>query len=243
MHVRYGSYAHAEGEVELAWERDPIRSEGGDLLAIVTRASLSGQLLSDSESNMDAAWSALVAAYVDGQDLALVYTATGDTSLLLESARCNGGTRVTKPPSLPPMRGPAYSLILPYSIVVEGEEEVTNRDTDLLSFTESLTVSGGGPRFAVRETLDGYPIRQQVRAATTFRATQSGSATGLYGYPIVPPPLFPGAMVEAPQVTRVTPRRRGASGTRLSYTEYAVQWQYQYESPGPLGRNFPTVWR
>lgn len=242
MHVRYGSYAHAEGEVALSYDIEAMRTEAGTVYAQMHRYQLNGALVADSESAMDAAYAALAAAYYDGRDLALVYTAGGDTSLLLESANCNGGTKVTRPPSLPEMRGAAYSAYLPYSITVEGEQPVTSRSTDLLSYSETIQRSGGGPRYELRETLNSYPIKQQTRQQTIYRMVQSGSAVGLYSYPTPPPPIFPSAMLEAPTIVLVSPKRRGGTLNSRSYTEWAVQWSYTFASASPLGAT-PNLWR
>jgi hypothetical protein len=228
--------------VALAYDLEPLRGESGTIYAHAHRYQLQGALVADSESAMDAAYAALAAAYYDGRDLALVFTAGGDTTLLLETASCNGGTKVTRGPSLPEMRNAAYTAYLPYAITVEGEIEATGRNTDLLSFTETIQRSGGGPRYAMRETLNSLPIRQQVRRSTIYRVTQSGTAVGLYSYPQVPPPLFPAALLEAPVVTLVSPKRRGGAINSRTYTEFAVQWSYSYESAGPMAGS-PTLWR
>ena len=242
MHVRYGSYAHAEGEVALSYDIEPLRTEAGTIYAQMHRYQLQGALVADSESAMDAVYAALVAAYYDGRDLALVYTAGGDTSLLLESSACNGGTKVVRPPSLPEMRNAAYTAYLPYSITVEGEKAVTSRDTDLISFSETIQRSGGGPRYELRETLNSFPIKQQTRQQTIYRMTQSGTAVGLYSYPTPPGPIFPSALLEAPTVTLVSPKRRGGTLNARGYTEWAVQWSYSFASASPLGAT-PNLWR
>lgn len=232
MQVQYGSYTHAEGEVAIARQLEPVRDQSGTLRATVHRYNLQGVLTADSESAMDTAVSNLIAAYVDGSDLALLFTVGGNTQLALASSDCIGGTRVTRPPEFPDMRGAGYTAYLPYAITVEGEIAASSSaDTvGLLSYSETVQYSGGGPRYAHRETLQGAPIKQQVRRQTINRMTQSGEAVGYIGYPTPPPPLFAGALVESPQITLVSPRWRGGRG----YTEYRVAWSYVFESASPL---------
>jgi len=184
----------------------------------------------------------LTAAYaVDGRDLVLLLPSGSPSHLQLLSRDCNGGTKVMQRPSFPDFRGAGYTGYLPYSIVVEGTRDITGGEDGLLNFSEQLSFEGGGPRFGLRETLNGLPIRQQLRRATIYRATQAGTATGRYSYPTPPRPLWPGAMPEAPKIVYQAPRRRGSAG-RDRYTEFVTSWQYVFESPAPL-RGRPTIWR
>ena len=53
----------------------------------------------------------------------------------------------------------------------------------LVSWTESLALTGGGPQFGYLLTLNGPPQKQLLRQQTTFKATQQGEAVGLTDYP------------------------------------------------------------
>lgn len=242
MQVKYGDYTHSEGEVSLRVDRQTLYNEAELPYAVRETWNLEGVLIQDNESAMDTAVTALDAAYAtDGRDLALTLTAGGNSYLVLDSSACNGGTKVTQRPSFPDFRGAAYTAYLPYSITVAGEVEVTGRNTNVLSFTEQISRSGGGPRFAVRETLDGLPVKQQVRRFTKYIVTQTGSATGLYGYPVPPRAIAPGALIEAPQITQITPRRRGTGSSARDYTEYQTTWTYRMESASPV-LGGPNIW-
>lgn len=243
MRIRYGSYTHAEGEVALSITNQVIESEAGDPISEIRRWQLQGELLADSEASMDSSVRSLLAAYsVDGKDLALLLSTGNESALVLRSSDCVGGTRVRERPSFPDFRGAGYVSRLPYSIVVEGEVDLTGGgDVNVVAFSETLRLEGGGAKFGMRETLNGLPIRQRLRVATIFRAVQSGEATGRFSYPTPPPPLFPSALVGAPTVERTSPRRRSRTG-RYRYDTFTISWQYVYESAVPLRGN-PNILR
>ncbi len=71
---------------------------------------------------------------------------------------------------------------------------------------------------------------------TAYRATQTGQAVGLYGYPPVPPPLFPGKLEEGGRPTLGSPRLRNGV-----YVDWPVSWSYSFVSATPLV-GFPNRW-
>ena len=121
-----------------------------------------------------------------------------------------------------------------YSLAVEGL--LLTGDGTLLSFVETLSFSGGGPTYGHIETLTGLPVKQQLRNYTVYRVTQQGQAVGISGYPSVPGPLWPAALMRGGSSERRSPRRIGNS-----YTEYPITWQYEFEAAFPLYGN-PTRW-
>lgn len=243
MQIRYGNYTHAEGEVSLAISKNVIDSDTGDPIAEIERWQMQGELLATSEATMDSAVRALKTAYsVDGRDLSLLLSSGSVSALSLKSNDCVGGTKVRERPGFPDFKGAGYVSRLPFSIVVEGERDLTGGgEINVVAFSESLRLEGGGARFGMKETLNGLPIRQQLRVATIFRATQSGEATGRFYWPTPPPPLFPSALVGAPSVERRSPRRRSSVG-RYRHDTYTISWQYVYESAVPLRGN-PNILR
>lgn len=241
MHIQYGSYAHDPGEIQLSVSREAVFNDAEVPYAVRERWDMDGMLVGDSQSDIDRKVRDLTAAYSqDGLDLSLKLSAGGDTHLRLKSTECIGGTRVTQPPSFPSNSDAAYVTFLPYAVSVEGLVALAGTSSYLVSFQETIARSGGGPRYGMIEPLTGMPIRQLLKRNTIYRATQRGSATGLYTYPSVPLPLWPAALKEAPKVERVGPRVRG-TGATSTYTHYTVSWSYEFESATPLIGN-PHSW-
>lgn len=244
-YVKYGSYSHAAGEVELVITEDILETDSATPYARLVRWELLGLLMADTPQQIDDAVEALRAAYAtNGQDLSLIVTgsdgATFTADVSIDSSLAVGGVRVISGPSFPSNRNAAYSTHLPYSITLEAEIPVDDAPTLMRSFSETISFSGGGPKYGILEPTTGLPVRQQLKQNTAFRAEQSGRAVGLYQRPVRPLPLWPAWLVDSGSYRKQNPRRRG-SGASLTYTDYEIEWSYRFESPYLLTGN-PHTW-
>ena len=102
-------------------------------------------------------------------------------------------------------------------------------ETALRSFEETLSFSGGGPKYGHLETLAGPPVKQLLRQQTVYRVGQSGQAIGLYQRPTAPLPIWPQAQVESGVRRLSSPKRR-----RDDYTDFSIDWSFRFESATPL---------
>lgn len=234
--LKYGGYTHALGEVGLAISSRPHFNPRGLHDATLERWEISGLLRADTPADLTAAIDALVAAYaVPEQNLGL-YLADGTTptSHLLASAGTLGGTRVVEGPDFPTSVGGEYSLHRNYRVVVEGLVPLAGGQLDLVLREESITLSGGGPRFVYLQTIAGPPRRQQVAEQTPYLAQQVGRAIGRAAYPSANAPLWPTAEhVDRRQLVRRTPRVVATTAGQ-SLTDFEIAWQFEFESDVPL---------
>jgi hypothetical protein len=99
-------------------------------------------------------------------------------------------------------------------------------------FEETIKVSGGSPKYGVKEVNFGPGVRQQLRTHSKCTATQSGTARSLNRPVIVPPAIWPQALVEEGEYTEKSPSTRGSQsyGTFVRL-ETEVSWSYQFEWP------------
>jgi len=233
MFLKYGTYTHAQGEAEVSISRAELRTGTDQVYGYTERWTINGQLIGTSATNIDSQVESLEAAYaINERDLIfLLPDGSTPSELGLLTASCAGGTRVAMPPSYPSNRGAAYVTFLPYQIVVEGD--VITDVTVTSEFHETLTFSGGGAVYGHLETLASAPVKQLLRRKSIYRATQAGRAVGKFAYPSVPNPIWPGALIAAPTITRKNPRRRGGA----DYEDFETTWQYQFESRVPLSGN------
>lgn len=240
MNVKYGSYAHGEGEVQISVQQSPELNDAGVVKWVRTTYTLAGVLVADDSQSMETKARSLELAYsVDGRDLRLVHTNGSATHLSLLSASCFGGTRVVQRPSFPDMKNAAYVTFLPYTIVVEGN--VTDASAlATISFEERISRSGGGAIYGHLEPLTGKPIKQLLKRHSVYRVTQSGSAVGFSSYPTVPSPIWVAALIQSPNIEFGSPRRIG-SGSNTSYVEYPVSWSYEFEHASQLAGT-PNSW-
>ena len=94
----------------------------------------------------------------------------------------------------------------------------------------SLQVGNGGPIIVYQPVAQGQWIPQQTSETSLFKATQSGSAVGLYQYPDIPAPLWPEALINQEIDAGLD------SPKKWSRYEWPVKWSYTYQSNGPLVR-------
>jgi len=230
MQLSYGTYYHDDNEVALTAAFRPVY-ERGNKVKVTGVFTIDGKLQADDPAGLSVKIAALEAAYgINGLDLVM-----GGTAHSLISSQCIGGTRVTEL-SYPVGDGAEYVTFRSYRITVEGDLAVTNTTTLLTEFTETITLSGGGPKWVMLTPANGPPQRQQTRGQTPYVARQSGSAIGFGQYPAVPDPIWPSAEHrERRQVTRGSPK---VTAGAAQY--YPVQWSYEFESATSLIGN-PTI--
>ncbi|RCS43932.1 hypothetical protein DTL42_18270 [Bremerella cremea] len=232
MYLKWGDYTHPLGEPQIAITRQPILAESGIPVAHNVTWDIQGKLLGNGQADLDGKIAALKSAYAkQNQDLVLLRSdGQSDSQHTLRSAETRGGTWVVSGPSFPEGGGAQYATMRTFRLQIQAEVPLADPQTALISFEDTLRLSGGGPLFSHIETAFGFPVRQQLRANTTFRAAQSGSAIGYANYPPVPGPLFGYAnLIREPVISRTSPQRVGTA-----HHHYRITWQYEFESALPL---------
>ena len=107
----------------------------------------------------------------------------------------------------------------------------TSYNDGITSETETFTITRGGADFHLHEQQEGEAVRSETVGQRVWRATQSGSKTGVGGYPTANPPrwtedqngknpLKPGG-----QDGYTSPKE--AVGGRINYTR---TWSYTFEA-------------
>jgi hypothetical protein len=241
MFLRYGNFSLELGEAEISTQRQVLDNEAGQPVTVRHQWTIGvtmGGPKTSSPALVDSRLAALTAAFNEnGKDLILTMPDGSSASqLALRSVDSLSGVRVVQQPSVTTLRDAGYVTNLRCTIVVEALYRAKNSSLLLRSFQETLLIEGGGPEFGFLYPKIGFPIKQQLREATTFRAIQSGSAVGMYARPGIPAPIFALHQLRAP-------RRRLQSPTRHAnaYTDFGVEWEYEFESITPLVGN-PHVW-
>jgi hypothetical protein len=183
---------------------------------------------------MNAKISALINGYAfNGRDFKLLDENGVVQRLSVLSSATLGGVMITKPPSFPSNKDAAHVTFMPYEISLAAELPITSLVTALVSFTETLSFSGGGPVYEYLETRVGPPQRQLATQQSICTATQEGSAVGLYDTPRVPAAIWPYALVRSPQINSVGGRLVGG-GPNFRYMYKGVRWRYEFKGPTPF---------
>ena len=244
MFLKYGTFTHPLGEAAVTITRRPVETDARTRYAVLERWDIQGMISnpSGSPAAMTVLLSALESAYsVDGRDIALFLPDNSTPSQHgISSSTTIGGTYIVAPVAYPQGGGVEYVTVRHFTVSIEALRP-TATPTGLLSFSESITQTGGGPRFGHLEPLAGPPVKQLLKQRTIYRATQSGQALGLYSYPHVPAAIWPAHLLELPDISFGSPRRTGYGGA-VNFTEFPVQWDYKFESAQPL-LGAPHLWR
>ena len=246
MYLQFGNYVHDQGECAITISRSS-RVENGIVLGYTERWDVKGrlQIVPTGDPVVDRAIlspriAAMQQAYQQqGVDLGLYFDDGTPSAHFLQSARSAGGTRVTKPPYFPVGLGAEYSTFRNFALSVEAD--FLDTSLGLISWTESLTLTGGGPQFGYLLCLNGPPQKQLLRQQTTYKATQQGEAVGLTAYPLPPAPLWPAdEHGELRNISQTLPQRTGL-GPSAVYFSFKTRWSYVFESAVPL-LGLPTAW-
>lgn len=238
MYLKYGSYQHDTNEAAVTISKraqhDPTT---GLLTSIRHEWTIEGVLHAASQAALTTAIQALEAAYAtDGNTLALYLDDGTVTAHILDPSGTLGGVKIESGPEYPNGRGAEYSTYRSYRIVAVAEVAAAQGGGGgsagtIITFSETVSLWGGGPRFVYVETLDGPPQKQTVVQQTSVRGSQVGRAVGWSGWPNPPAPIWPDAEHrDLRQVTRESPRLTSDNSTTLKYTEYAISWSYQFEA-------------
>lgn len=137
--------------------------------------------------------------------------------------------------SLPSNEGRVYSVSAPYRITVTAEISRASGANPIVAFSEMLADlgTGGWEKVYVGGAINP-PEEQIAQQFTTYKYVQQGSAVGMFGYPTIPPPIFPRYLKRPrPRVERMGPEILGNVPQN-----YRISWAYEYESAWEL-RGFP----
>jgi hypothetical protein len=166
------------------------------------------------------------------QDFVLYTDAGKASSAAILAAATASGTRVVAI-STPEAQGAEFVTRRTIAFTVTGEYHVADAARAVVSWRETLTVSGnGGPSRRWRFPVNAPAIRQVVTPNSLVRASQRGQAVGYLARPAKPAPLFPAYLVnESDSGTIDTPQYMGNS----TYVNWPVSWSYEFErGDGPL---------
>lgn len=237
MRGAYGSYSFDDNAIIIGTESRTMLDHGqrpySRQVSHKVRGYLSGSSQSDITQKMNALITALAVPY---QDFNFYMDSGALSATYLLNASSISGVRVIDGPDFVESRGSEYATQRAFMFTVQAEYALANTSNLLLYFTERIDFSGGGPRDLLREAIIGPPQKQRVREQTIFYAIQSGQAEGYTKEPIVPPPIWPGAMLENPMITRVSPARIGKG-----YQGYVATWSFRFGSATALSGR-PHLW-
>ena len=225
MHFRYGSTSHDASEASVTMAKKRLYSRRGHVERIRKTLTVSGSLLSTSESGMTTKLANLESMYSkDGRNAGLYQT--DDTligDLALDNSSAIGGVRVT---GISYPRGDGvYATNLPFQVTLEADyypDDVNN----ITEYYQTIRRIGtGGRKRVLIPLIDGPPDIQYPQTHTPTMAVQNGRAMGAYTYPSRPQPLWPDQEdVDRRDLGTIHPQNE--NGT---FTNFGVMWTYYFQ--------------
>lgn len=242
MYLRYGNYQHPIAEAGITIVRTTLRNAGDEAYGYQEDRHIQGLLQASDQASLTTAIQGMQAGYsIQGQAIGLFLDNGAQSAHGVNVAQTigNAGVRVVRGPSF--HDGPAeYSTFRTYSIDISFQ--VPYVADCWLSFSETLSLNGGGSRWAYLNTLTGLPQAQLLNAVTPQKIVQEGSAVGFRSYPQPMAPLLAQfEHTDQRRIRRKSPRRYGPIG-RPSYQEFEVTWSYTFEIVVPLTQAIPNYW-
>lgn len=232
MKLIFGSYEHAENQVDLAIDRRVEYNSRQEKYKEVETWTVSGFLKasgSTAQQRQDSIYSQqqnLINAYNSG-DLNSIQARfvrdDGDPAHTLDGSASSSGIQIVQKPSFPGGKGAEFATKRFYTIVFRAEFPATP-GTQIVQFQETVAARGGGPLIIPIDLLEGPPVYQQVKQATHVLVTQSGSVVAHGGYVAPALPLIPDR--ELPHLRQVS--RDSPQYDNGQYINYRVSWSYTF---------------
>lgn len=229
MRLYFGSYAFDENDCAVAISFTRTFNDAQQCYEIIHNWNVSGALHAADQNAVIAACATMEQALsLENQDLVLYGNDGSTVANALRNAGSTTGVRITNL-SYPNGEGAELTTYRSYQFTATATYFFNGTTDGYRAFSETIQTSGGGPLWAVVETVEGLPERQKIRNYTMYRATQSGQAIGKLSRPLPPNPLWPGALVRAGNFGQQSPKWSG-----VMFQDFGVSWNYEFESPFPL---------
>lgn len=227
MYFSYGDYIHAKNEIEFSSISHKTEfSRRGKVQCEKVTWGLAGVLHSsdDTIATLTVEMAELQEAYREQFQNAILFLddLVTPTQHALYNALAWGGVRVVGF-NWAPSKGAEYTTYRGYSITLQADFP---GDDNLVEWQETVTIRGtGGPRFVYLEVTEGEPQKQIVQQRTTMKATQTGSAKGLYSHPGFNEPYWEQDEHELERGrTRGSPDQVGENRWH-----FPIAWSYNFE--------------
>lgn len=236
MYFTYFGFTSQLGECSVTISKTAQETAGGRKYAEHHTWVVDGFLTADTIADVAIACNARIALFSTWFGDAALVSSGGVVLHTLPNGSSYTGVRVTQPCSFPQGTGAEGTTFRTWRAVLEASY-LTDRPPLYTSFTESLTLRGGGPRLIASDLVVGSARVHVVHERTAYRAVQSGQAVGFLAYPPVPLPIFGIPSNDGGQVEYGHPRPMAGK-----LVDWPVSWSYEFVSGTPLvGR--PNLWR
>jgi hypothetical protein len=226
MRLRVGSSVRPLNEAVAQVSYKPVYDITRKVSKLIERWDITGRVILQTNASQTAMTAELNnlsnALSQEGADIAFMEDYNNiDTKLALYANQCLVGPYIVDS-GFPNAQGDIYSNGMSYRVVYEAER-LAGVGGNLLQFEEQILEAEGGEEHGYVGGAVNYPERQVFAQHKPFRYRQSGSATGLFAHPTIPPPIWPWAQLKRPEVTYASPKVLGNVDQ-----EFTVSWSYDF---------------
>lgn len=241
MQLKIGSYAFTANSCWVTVRREFVLNEADIPYVERIELDIEGFLFGTGQSDLTTKENALVtmieSLQAAGKDVSLNRDDGKQSGVYLRHRTSLTGVLCMRGPSFGEKTGAEYAVQRKYSFTLRADYPIINTRTALISFSEKMDFSGGGPVYIYKDAINGPPQKQLSVFQKPYQLIQSGEAYGFLAYPRVPPPAFPECLMQEPEIGKITPNRSGDT-----YKKFGMKWSYVMQSVAPLFA-VPTLWR
>lgn len=240
--LKAGTFTHRINECGLKISRTPEFDGAGTIWGWRERWDISARILNESAdpTDIDAVITSIEAVYATELSyIALLHDDDSPTSHEIEVANTIGGIRVVVPPIFPTNGRSEYVTYRTYQVAVEMIVPKRTGSTLVYDLKESIDFKLGGAVYGFLEANEGPAVKQQIRTARPYYATQSGVITGVNAFVDIPDPIWPSDQLQPVQQTSSSGRKVGNANE--GYILFATNYRYEFGSTSALIGN-PTSW-
>lgn len=226
MQLKWGSYSFTANASRISTDSTLEYDGIGNPVSVKHVWSVAGKVFGADQYAVTTAMNDLMAAMqVGGQDLIFAHD-DGTEAMFLKNNGSFYGVQFTNGPSFIDGGGAEHATYRSFQFTAEAEYPIGGPPSQLKEFSETLILSGGGPRVHYMEAVNGLPQKQVLSLAQPFHALQTGRAVAIMtSYPVAPAQLWPGALVENPIVSFTGPQNS---------LDWTTTWEYRFASAYPL---------
>jgi hypothetical protein len=229
MKYLIGSYEFENATV--AVQRTPVRVAGSLLRLNILTHNITGRLRADTTSALDAMLNNFEGVFnANGvSQVGLFFDDGSPTQHVIQNAATADGIKLIAGPNYPEGRGAEYALYRTVQFTLQAE--VRNLSVDLVTFQETISISGGTRPSTWLLPADGNPPIRQRLVRVPYVVTQQGNAETYSPVFAWPNPL--GEEPDEIQQTNVGPQF-SEGGLAVNRWQWSYRWTTLQSGGGAL---------
>lgn len=239
MYYTYNGYTSGTGEAVVTWSKSrEVNDQNGYVVYNIYDVTINGVIVNfGGPDAINTAIGNVFTAFSSNGGNFYYYTPTPTAVLSLVNASTVDGVQVVSI-DFPDGSAAEWATKRTYSVKLRAKFYDTDfTGKNIVSFTETVSIWGGGARTIWQESVSDDPADFQVAAKTMYYMSQVGTVVGKTSYPSVPAALYPAKLLQPVKIDKTSPEY--SKGT---YNNYTVSYEYQMGDIAAFGSSTPNTW-